>query len=107
MWTPERIGDAEGPWLLAEGFLERRHAGRRVFGFFRTLIVAPGDLDGVTQMIDHRSYLGNDFLPGCPQHHGIYAGEMPWSRRFSLPSEEGPSQTTACCRNGGMHRVSN
>lgn len=89
LWTPERIGDSTGPWILVEGFLKHRHEGRRVFGFFRTLLVDDENVEQATAMINNRSYLGNDFLPGCLEHRGIYAGEMPWSSRFSLESGDG------------------
>lgn len=89
VWTPDLIADHVGPWFVAEGFLEQRHHGRKVFGFYRSLILDSEHVDLAVAMIAGRDYLGNHFLPSCPEHHAIYAGELPWSQRFSLPSEEG------------------
>lgn len=50
LWSPEDIYGVTGGWLLVEGFLEHRHDGRRVFGFFRTLLLEPTDVDPVLEL---------------------------------------------------------
>lgn len=88
LWAPSLIDSHDGPWILAEGFLEHGRGGRQVFGFFRTLIVA-ADMHGtVVDRIQDRTYLGNHYLPPCPSHYGIFAGEMPWSMRFEVDTDD-------------------
>lgn len=84
LWTPDGIHGVAGGWLLAEGFLEHRRDGRRVFGFFRTLLLEPADVEPALEMISGRAYLGNDFLPSLPTIRGVFAGEVPWSPRFPI-----------------------
>ena len=88
LWTPDSMEGHEGPWVLVEGFLEHQKHGRRVFGFFRTHLVDDNALDHVVRVISTKPYLGNDFLPGCPPHDGIFAGEMPWSTGFVVDSDD-------------------
>ena len=88
LWTPAKINDLPGPWILAEGYLDHRPGGRSVFGFIRTLLVGDEDLDEVVQLIETRQYLGNDFLLRCPSHYEIFAGEMPWSVRFEVQPDD-------------------
>lgn len=84
LWSPEEIHDVAGGWLLIEGFLEHRRDGRRVFGFIRTLLLEPGDVDPALEMISGRKYLGNHFFPQLPTVRGVFAGEVPWSPRFDV-----------------------
>jgi len=88
LWVPDSIDGQEGPWILAEGFLEHQRHGRQVFGFFRTHLVDDSAYDNVVRLISDKPYLGNDFLPGSPSHDGIFAGEMPWSARFEVDSDD-------------------
>lgn len=91
LWSPEQLHDAPG-WLLVEGFLEHRRDGRRVWGFFRTLLLEPPDVDEALQLIAEREYLGNDFLPDLPTVRGVFAGEMPWSQRFKVGYDDEDSE---------------
>jgi hypothetical protein len=70
--------------LLVEGFLEHRRDGRRVFGFFRTLLLEPADVDPALELISGRKYLGNHFFPELPTRRHVFAGEAPWSPRFDV-----------------------
>lgn len=92
LWSPPELGGLGGPWLLVEGFLEHGRDGRRVFGFFRTLLIDPGEVDAAVALIEGRPYLGNRFLPELTEVHGVFAGEVPWSPRFDVvfDDEEGP-----------------
>lgn len=84
LWSPEMIHGVAGQWLLAEGFLEHRRDGRRVWGFFRTLLLDSDDMDPALELIRGREYLGNDFIPPVPTLRGVFAGEAPWSPRFEV-----------------------
>ncbi|GAB1512579.1 NACHT domain-containing protein [Actinophytocola sp. KF-1] len=84
LWSPNEIHDVASGWLLVEGFLEHRRDGRCVFGFFRTLLLEPIDVDPALEMITERKYPGNDFFPELPTVSGVFAGEVPWSPRFEL-----------------------
>ena len=89
LWSPEEIYGVTGGWLLVEGFLEHRRDGRKVFGFFRTLLLEPGDVDLALETVDGREYPGNDFFPELPTMRGVFAGETPWSPRFEVRFEDG------------------
>jgi hypothetical protein len=84
LWSPEEIYGLTGGWLLVEGFLEHRREGRRVFGFFRTLLLDPADVPPALELIGELKYLGNHFFPELPTVRGVFAGEIPWSRRFEV-----------------------
>jgi hypothetical protein len=84
LWSPAALYGVVGGWQLVEGFLEHRRDGRRVWGFFRTLLLAPADLDPALNLIAERAYLGDDFFPELPTVRGVFAGEAPWSPRFMV-----------------------
>ena len=84
LWSPEDIYGVTGGWLLVEGFLEHRRDGRNVFGFFRTLLLEPADLDLALELASGLEYPGNDFFPVLPTMRGVFAGETPWSPRFEV-----------------------
>ncbi|KFZ80851.1 hypothetical protein ED92_11055 [Amycolatopsis sp. MJM2582] len=82
LWSPEEIHGVNGGWLLVEGYLDHRHDGRTVFGFFRTLLLKPHDVEPARQLASERQYPGNDFFPPLPAVRDVLAGEMPWNPRF-------------------------
>ncbi|MDA8355778.1 MAG: ATP-binding protein [Actinomycetota bacterium] len=84
LWSPEQLYGVPGAWLLVEGFLEHRRDGRRVFGFFHTLLLDPADLDPARELIGGVNYLGNDFVPELPKVRDVFNGEAPWSPRFEV-----------------------
>ena len=84
LWSPEEIYGVTGGWLLVEGFLEHRCDGRQVFGFFRTLLLEPAEVDPALELVRGIEYPGNDFLPGLPEVRGVFVGETPWSPRFEV-----------------------
>jgi hypothetical protein len=84
----ELRGEA-GPWILVEGFLEHhdRQLGRRVWGFFRGVLVAADNATPLKDQLVSNAYLGNDFVPRAPSDHGSFAGEIPWSARFAAAGD--------------------
>ncbi|HEX4863824.1 MAG TPA: hypothetical protein VFV02_07115, partial [Acidimicrobiales bacterium] len=84
LWAPEEIHGVAGGWLLVEGFLEHGRDGRRVFGFFHTLLLEPADMDPALELTGGLEYLGNHFFPQLPTVRGVFAGEAPWSPRFEV-----------------------
>ncbi|MFM9582504.1 NACHT domain-containing protein [Streptomyces caniscabiei] len=82
LWSPAEIHGVDDGWLLAEGYLAHEHDGRTVFGFFRTLLLAPEDAERARQFATEQAYPGNDFFPSLPRARGVLATEMPWSFRF-------------------------
>jgi hypothetical protein len=72
----------DGGWLLIERYLNHRHEGREVFGFFRTLLLDPKDVELAHRLAQEQPYPGNDFFPSLPEVRDVLAAEMPWSRRF-------------------------
>jgi hypothetical protein len=91
LWSPEDIYGVTGGWLLVEGFLEHRRDGRRVFGFFRTLLLEPADVDPALELAGGLEYPGNDFFPELPTVRGVFAGETPWSPRFEVRFDDDDS----------------
>lgn len=88
LWSPEEIHGVDGGWLLVEGYLDHRHDGRTVFGFFRTLLLEPQDAEPAQQLARERQYPGNDFFPPLPMVRNVLAAEMPWSTRFELTFDD-------------------
>lgn len=84
LWSPTEIHGVDGGWLLVEGYLDHRHDGRTVFGFFRTLLLEPEDAEPTQQLASDCQYLGNHFFPPLPMVRDVLAAEMPWSPRFEL-----------------------
>jgi hypothetical protein len=82
---PSQLGDAAGPWLLAYAYLREVNDDLRrdVFGFFHTLLVPQQFVERVLQLLATKPYLGNDFIPREPDSYYTFAGEIPWSDRFS------------------------
>jgi hypothetical protein len=98
LWSPDELYSVAGGWLLVEGFLEHRHDGRRVWGFFRTLLLESTDVDPALEMIDGRDYLGNTFFPELPTVRDVFAGETPWSPRFEIPIADDDSNSRPALR---------
>jgi len=88
MWSLDEIHGVSEDWVLVEGFLEHRREGRQVFGFFHTLLLEAGTVDAAVEIIDRHEYLGNEFFPSLLRANGIFAGEVPWSRRFDVSAED-------------------
>jgi hypothetical protein len=88
LWSPEELHDVAGGWLLVEGFLEHRRDGRKVFGFFRTILLDPTDLDPAVELAKEVDYPGNDFFPELPNIRDVFAGETPWSKRFEVKHDD-------------------
>lgn len=88
LWSPEDIFGVGGGWLLVEGFLEHRRDGRKVFGFFRTILLEPADVGPAHELAGGLKYLGNHFFPELPTIRGVFAGEIPWSPRFAMAFDQ-------------------
>jgi hypothetical protein len=88
LWSRDEIYGISGGWVLVEGFLEHRREERRVFGFFRTLLLDPDDVEAAVELIGEHEYLGNDFFPRLLTARGVFAGEVPWSPRFNVRADE-------------------
>ncbi|MGW0792999.1 hypothetical protein ACWD04_33595, partial [Streptomyces sp. NPDC002911] len=84
LWSPKEIHGVDGGWLLAEGYLAHEQDGRTVFGFFRTLLLAPEDAKRAQQFAAEQEYPGNDFFPSLPKTRGVLATEMPWSSSLAV-----------------------
>jgi hypothetical protein len=98
LWSPEDIHGVTGGWLLVEGFLEHRRDGRHVFGFFRTLLLDPADVDPALELVGGIEYPGNDFFPSLPAVRGVFAGETPWSPRFEVRLDDDDSYSRRALR---------
>jgi hypothetical protein len=94
LWSPDSLDGLDGRWLLAEGFLEHHQDGRKVFGFFRTLLLDPADAAAALELACAQDYPGNDFLPPLPLTRGVFAGEAPWSPRFQVPAGDDDPDTS-------------
>jgi hypothetical protein len=106
LWAPDEIYGVPGGWLLVEGFLEHHRDGRTVWGFFRTLLLEPADVDPALELIDVTDYMGNDFIPRLPVVHGVFAGEAPWSPRFQVHRNDDAYSRPALRRPGTEEGIS-
>ena len=98
VWSPDELHSVAGGWLLAEGFLKHQREGRRVWAFFRTLLLEPDDLNPALKMIGEQDYLGSRFLPKLPSVSDVFAGEAPWSRRFQVSFDDDDVHSTPALR---------
>lgn len=98
LWAPAKLYGVAADWLLVEGFLEHRREGRSVWGFFRTLLVEPSDVDSACKVIDGVANLGDDVIPRIPTIRDVFAGEMPWSHRFDVRSGDDPDDSLSALR---------
>ena len=88
LWSPDELHGVDGGWLLIEAFLEHKRDGRRVWGFFHTLLLEPADVNPALELIGGRQYLGSHFFSDVPTVRDVFAGELPWSPRFDLRLDE-------------------
>lgn len=84
------IADSEHEWFATEGYLSREDKlrGRRVFAFFRGILVPRNQLDEFVSTVSTKDYLGNYYIPASPNDHATFAGEIPWSRHFANDEDE-------------------
>jgi hypothetical protein len=80
----KEIASQPGPWIAAYADLNTKDevSGRRVFGQVRTLLVAPGNVVRLVNALNAKVHPGGWWLPEAPSDSQIFAGEIPWSRRF-------------------------
>jgi hypothetical protein len=88
LWSPDELYGIGGGWLLVEGFLEHRRDGRRVWGYFHTILLEPADTEPALKLIAEHENLGDDFLPALPSVRDVFAGEVPWSHRFDATFDD-------------------
>jgi hypothetical protein len=98
----EAIDGVAGPWLLLDGFIQERSGkdAREVFTFLRGILVSASNSRTLCRRFEERPYPGNGAIPEAYEDHHVYAGEIPWSRRFGqwLRSADGsalPDRRTA------------
>ncbi|MEX0922616.1 MAG: hypothetical protein WDZ84_07555 [Rhodovibrionaceae bacterium] len=92
-----KVDATAGPWVLLGGFILENapEDGREVFTFLRGLLIAENYIARLRSRFMSIEYPGNQAIPDIPQHHYIYAGEIPWANNFA-----GDLRT----RSGRVHR---
>ncbi|WP_143653629.1 NACHT domain-containing protein [Streptosporangium subroseum] len=98
LWLPEEIHDVSGGWLLVEGYLKHQRDGRKVFGFFRTLLLEPDDVNPALELVNGLEYPGNHFFPELPTVRSVFAGEAPWSPGFEVRLDEDDTHSRLALR---------
>lgn len=88
VWRPEHLHGVLGGWLLVAGFLDHSRSGRRVFGFFHTLLLEPGDVAPALELIESAPSLGDRVFPDLATVDDVFVGEVPWSARFDDRDEQ-------------------
>ena len=80
----ERVDGKRGPWVLLDGYIEQssQEDDRRIFTFLRGVFVRSDDVVPAARAFSSLRYPGNFEIPGPAEDHYLYAGEIPWSRRF-------------------------
>lgn len=82
---------ADQTWVLLNSFIEEHTQSdyRQLFTFIRGFFVNNSQLKAITQFVDEKDYFGNNALPGIPEYHYSYAGEMVLSNmHFTLVEKE-------------------
>lgn len=80
----EEVDGQSGPWALLEGYIEQasQDDDRKVFTFLRGVFVRSDDVGRAARAFSLLQYPGNWEIPEPAVDHYLYAGEIPWSRRF-------------------------
>ncbi len=79
------INEAQGPWILLEGFVhaDRKNLDREIFTFLRGLLVSGDDVARLRRMFLSAEYPGNHAIPDGGDEYYLYAGEAGRSNRFA------------------------
>lgn len=84
----EEIDGHPGPWVLLDGYIEenapRSNDPRHVYTFLRGLLTKPSHKKRIETNFHKIEYPGNTFIPDKGRDIHIYAGEIPWSKRYNI-----------------------
>ncbi len=83
IFETEKIKDAEGPWVLLEGYLFREdlNSERGILISPRGFLMNKKDAGEVSKIIE-RTGFENFFLPESQNIYTVFAGEIPWCETF-------------------------
>jgi hypothetical protein len=93
----DEVGGVRGPWLLLEGWVDERAPNdkRRLFTFLWAHLVGRSVLDELVTRFRDREYPGNSAIPQPHTDYYTFAGEVPWSARFSSAMRGQPNGVAA------------
>ena len=80
----DRLCGEQGPWVLLDGFLRQKddQNNREIFAFLQGLIVKSEESEEIVKMLKKQERINSDTLPGEPEDHCTYAGEIPWCNTY-------------------------
>ena len=83
--NPSEITSEPGPWVAVSGYLtdKKQELGREVFGFVVAMLVSQEHAGILNCELGEWNHLSGIDLPHEPTSYMTFAGEIPWSPRFT------------------------
>ena len=80
----DEVDGHTGPWVLLDAHINQDGShSRQLFTFIQVVMAPGGSVSRIREYVESREYLGNGAIPSAAEDYYTYAGEVPWSRRFS------------------------
>jgi hypothetical protein len=81
----------DGPWVLIDGYLHHEDTVRAtiVWAFMHAVLVGADEYAQLLKVLQTEEYLGNRLVDHVPETLSVFAGEVPWSRRWLDATIEG------------------
>ena len=73
------LNGLNGPWVMIDGYVNRRSKGKNIFAFFDGLLVQKNDTKRLIKLLTQIGYPGNLAIPRPEEEHYTFAGEIPWA----------------------------
>ncbi|WP_206473964.1 NACHT domain-containing NTPase [Dietzia sp. KRD202] len=85
----QTLAGAEGPWVLVHAEIDAKDnlTGRKTFGLFNTIAIAPDSLNAFLRTWEAESHPGRDLID-LPKAHYLFAGEIPWHNRMVTSGDD-------------------
>lgn len=79
----DEVDGHRGPWIAIDGFIDQEgSAHRQISTFIRAILAPEASVSRIRDFVEAEDYLGN-VLPSSGEDYYTFAGEVPWSTRFS------------------------
>ena len=89
--NPSEVASDSGPWIAVSGYLtdKKQELGREVFGFVIAMLVSQEQAEILKCKLNEWDHLSKIDLPHEPTTYVTFAGEIPWSPRFTDDDRSG------------------
>lgn len=87
----DTVDGHEGPWVLIDGYAHHENTVRAttVWALMHSALVGVDEYARLVELLQSEEYLGNRLVDHVPEAHSVFAGEIPWSRRWRDATMEG------------------